>query len=63
MPAVLNGANEAAVELFLKKKIGFSDIPRLVEKAMNAHAVNTNPGLDDIIEVDKWARRMVGGSI
>lgn len=63
MPAVLNGANEAAVELFLKKKIGFCDIPRLVEKAMNAHTVNTKPGLDDIIEVDEWAKRMVGGSI
>ncbi|MGI6669634.1 MAG: 1-deoxy-D-xylulose-5-phosphate reductoisomerase [Acetivibrionales bacterium] len=63
MPAVLNGANEAAVELFLEKKIGFCDIPRLVEKAMNAHMVNTNPGLDDIIEVDKWAKRLVGGSI
>ncbi|MGE5613988.1 MAG: 1-deoxy-D-xylulose-5-phosphate reductoisomerase [Bacillota bacterium] len=63
MPAVLNGANEAAVGLFLSEKIGFCDIPRLVEKAMDAHVVNTNPGLDDIIEVDKWARRMVGGSV
>ena len=63
MPAVMNGANEIAVELFLKEKIGFCDIPRLIEKTMQAHSVNTMPGLDDIIEVDGWARKMVGGSI
>ena len=63
MPAVMNGANEAAVELFLKEKIGFCDIPRLIEKTMQAHSVNTMPSLDDIIEVDSWARKMVGGSI
>jgi 1-deoxy-D-xylulose-5-phosphate reductoisomerase len=63
MPAVMNGANEAAVDLFLNKKIGFCDIPRLIEKVMQTHIVNTMPHLDDIIEVDTWARRMVGGSI
>jgi 1-deoxy-D-xylulose-5-phosphate reductoisomerase len=63
MPAVMNGANEAAVELFLKEKIGFGDIPRRIAGAMEAHVVNITPDLDDIIEVDKWARRMVGGSI
>ncbi len=63
MPAVLNGANEAAVQLFLTEKASFTDIPRLIEKAMMAHSVNTKPGIDDIIEVDKWARRMVGGNI
>jgi 1-deoxy-D-xylulose-5-phosphate reductoisomerase len=63
MPAVMNGANEAAVELFLKEKIGFGDIPRRIAGAMEAHVVNITPDLDDIIEVDRWARRMVGGSI
>lgn len=63
MPAVLNGANEAAVDLFLKGKAGFTDIPVLIEKTMLAHSVNTRPGVDDIIEVDKWARRIVGGNI
>lgn len=63
MPAVMNGANEAAVELFLKEKIGFCDIPRLINSAMQAHIVNSLPDLDDIIEVDKWARRKVGGNI
>lgn len=63
MPAVMNGANEAAVELFMKEKIGFCDIPKRIERAMQAHNVNTSPGLDDIIEVDRWARKIVGGSI
>jgi 1-deoxy-D-xylulose-5-phosphate reductoisomerase len=61
MPAVMNGANEAAVELFLKEKTGFCDIPRLISRVMQAHCVNIKPGLDDIIEVDRWARKMVGG--
>jgi len=63
MPAVLNGANEAAVALFLKGKARFTDIPVLIEKAMLAHNVNTMPDIDDIIEVDKWARRMVEENI
>ncbi len=63
MPAVMNGANEAAVELFLNREIGFCDIPRLIERIMQTHIVNTMPHLDDIIEVDNWARKMVGGSI
>jgi 1-deoxy-D-xylulose-5-phosphate reductoisomerase len=63
MPAAMNGANEAAVALFMEEKIGFCDIPRLIEKVMLAHNVNTMAGLDDIIEVDKWARRMAGGSV
>ncbi len=60
MPAVLNGANEAAVKLFLEGKIGFCDIPRSIEEAMMKHEVNTSPGLDDIIEADRWAKRLVG---
>lgn len=60
MPAVLNGANEAAVKLFLEGKIGFCDIPRSIEEAMMKHVVNTSPGLDDIIEADRWAKRLVG---
>lgn len=63
MPAAMNGANEAAVALFIAEKIGFCDIPRLIEKVMLAHNVNTSACLDDIIEVDKWARGMVGGNV
>lgn len=56
MPVVLNGANEIAVSLFLGRKIGFSDIPRIIEAVMGRHTVNIMPSLDDIIEVDNWAR-------
>lgn len=59
MPAVLNGANEVAVGLFLNRKIKFIDIPRIVEKVMSKHTTNIQPQLDDIIEVDKWAREKV----
>ena len=63
MPAAMNAANEAAVWLFLEGNAGFMDIPRIIEKIMNKHSVNTKPGLDDIIETDRWARNMVGGMI
>lgn len=59
MPAVMNGANEAAVELFLKEKIAFTDIPAAIKKVMSRHCVNINPDLNDIIEVDGWARKQV----
>ena len=63
MPAAMNAANEVAVSLFLEEKILFTDIPVIIEKIMAKHSVNTNPCLDDIIEVDKWARNSVGGKI
>lgn len=59
MPAVLNAANEVAVSLFLKEKIRFMDIPKIIEKTMSKHVVNINPSLGDIIEVDGWARGIV----
>jgi 1-deoxy-D-xylulose-5-phosphate reductoisomerase len=61
MPAVLNAANEQAVALFLDEKIGFLDIPRLIETACDRHVPNnrSNPTLDDIIAADTWARQMV----
>lgn len=62
MPAAVNAANEIAVELFLSGRISFADIPRIIEKVMHMHKVNTKPGLDDIIEVDGWARSTAGGN-
>ena len=57
--AVLNGANEAAVALFLEDKIGFLDIPRLVERALDRVPVVDTPGLEDIFEADCAAREAV----
>ncbi|MBQ4516839.1 MAG: 1-deoxy-D-xylulose-5-phosphate reductoisomerase [Clostridia bacterium] len=59
MPAVLNGANEEAVALFLQDKIRFLEIADVVEAAMNSHKVVTNPTVDDILSADKWAREYV----
>ena len=57
--AILNGANEAAVGRFLRGEIGFNDIPRLVEKALEATEVKWNPDLADILEADRNARCVV----
>ncbi len=57
--AVLCGAGEAAVELFLDGKIGFMDIPRSVERAMSSVARIQSPGLEDILASDSEAREIV----
>lgn len=56
MPAVLNAANEIAVERFLQKKIGFNDIPRLIERVMQAHTLVPLKSLEDVTAADQWAR-------
>jgi len=56
MPAVLNAANEVAVAAFLEGRIGFREIHRMIEKTMEAHS-NTHPrSVQEILEVDRWAR-------
>ena len=57
--AILNGANEAAVALFLEDQIGFLDIPRLVERALERVSVVDAPALEDIFEADSAAREAV----
>lgn len=57
--AVLNGANEAAVGLFLEDKIGFLDIARLVERALAAVPFAEKPSLYDILAADRAARQAV----
>lgn len=55
-PAVLNAANEVAVAAFLAGRIGFLDIPRLVERALTAHAPTANLTLEEILAVDAETR-------
>ncbi|MDB5294221.1 MAG: 1-deoxy-D-xylulose 5-phosphate reductoisomerase [Phycisphaerales bacterium] len=57
MGAVLNGANEAAVDLFASGKIAFGEISRVVGFTMSRHPVQAAPSLDDLIEADRWARQ------
>ncbi len=59
MPAVLNGADEMAVDLFLKGRIGFLDIEESVRSAMDSHSARSNPSLEDILDADKYAREHV----
>lgn len=56
--AILNGANEAAVGLFLQKKIGFMDIARRVARAMEEVPVVQNPTLEDVLNADRAAREV-----
>ncbi len=57
--AILNGANETAVGLFLEERIGFMDIPALVERAMSVVPVVQAPQLEQIMEADRAARDAV----
>ena len=57
--AVMNGANEAAVALYLEDRIGFYDIYDLVRGAVEAVPFVQNPDLDDILQADKSAREYV----
>ena len=57
--AIMNGANEEAVFAFLRGDVGFNDIHRLVERALNEIEVKYTPCLEDILEADKAARAVV----
>ncbi|MFS8117246.1 MAG: 1-deoxy-D-xylulose-5-phosphate reductoisomerase [Microcoleus sp.] len=66
MPAVLNAANEQAVALFLDERIQFLDIPKLIENVCDKHQADNceNPGLEDILAADEWARlEVLAGSV
>jgi 1-deoxy-D-xylulose-5-phosphate reductoisomerase len=56
LPAVLNAANEIAVEAFCNREITFDRIPALVADVMNCHEVVEHPTLEQILEADTWAR-------
>ncbi len=58
-PIVMNGANEAAVNLFLNGKIRFTDIPSLIKSAIDKHENHSELSLDGIIEIDSWSKRFV----
>jgi len=54
--AVLNAANEAAVELFREGAVSFRDITRLTGKALKEHEFKESPTLDELLAADRWAR-------
>ena len=56
LPAVLNAANEVAVEAFCQRRITFEDITRTVARTMDRHEVVGQPTLEQILSADAWAR-------
>jgi 1-deoxy-D-xylulose-5-phosphate reductoisomerase len=56
MPAVMNGANEIAVDAFLNGKIGFLQIPMLIRRTMEAHRTSPIDSIEKVMETDSWAR-------
>jgi 1-deoxy-D-xylulose-5-phosphate reductoisomerase len=61
MPAVLNGANEIAVEYFLNGSIKFTEIPVIISRVMQKHDSIAVPEIEDIIDADCWSRREAAG--
>ncbi|MDD2585221.1 MAG: 1-deoxy-D-xylulose-5-phosphate reductoisomerase [Syntrophomonadaceae bacterium] len=57
MPAVMNAANEVAVNSFMQGKISFTTIANIVEKVMEKHNLIKIPVLEDIFQADEWARQ------
>ena len=58
MPAVMNAANEVAVEEFLGGRINFTSIPVVIEKTMDLHQPHTLDSIEEVLFVDRWARAM-----
>jgi 1-deoxy-D-xylulose-5-phosphate reductoisomerase len=56
LPAVLNAANEVAVEAFIQRRINFPQITGTVRRTMERHSVMPHPTLEQILEADAWAR-------
>ncbi|MCE2503265.1 MAG: 1-deoxy-D-xylulose-5-phosphate reductoisomerase [Chlorobi bacterium] len=58
-PTILNAANEIAVSAFLEKRIGFTDIPRLITEGLENIPIVDYPSLQDIFDTDKRTREFV----
>jgi 1-deoxy-D-xylulose-5-phosphate reductoisomerase len=56
LPAVLNAANEIAVDAFCAGEISFTEITSTVSRTMDAHDWVSEPTLDEILSADQWAR-------
>jgi 1-deoxy-D-xylulose-5-phosphate reductoisomerase len=57
-PAVLSAADEIAVGLFLQKRVGFTDIQRIVGSVIDRHQASSHPTVEQVLEADSWARRI-----
>jgi len=62
-PAVLNAANEVAVDAFLKKQISFVQIPQFIDVCLQRHGPFAVSALEDVLAADLWAREFVKNQI
>jgi len=62
-PAVLNAADEVAVQAFLDRRISFTDIPRLIRDSLDAHQDAPAVTFENVMAADAWARRFVSGEV
>ena len=60
VPAILNAANEVAVQAFLDRRIGFTDIPRVIEHTLSNLAASQDTQLGTVLSDDVRAREMAG---
>jgi len=60
-PAVLNAANEVAVQWFLDRRIGFDEIPTIIRKALDAHPHRAIRSVEDVLDVDRQVRASLAG--
>ena len=61
--AAVSGADEAAVAHFLAGRCRFTDIPRLLELALQTHQPTMEPGLDDLLAAEAWGRQVVNDAV
>lgn len=61
LPTVYNAANERAVAMFLEKKIGFLEIPEIIQSCMEAHRVIPDPTVEQILETEEETYEMIKG--
>ena len=62
-PPVLNAANEVAVAAFVERRIGFCDIPSIVESTIDRLVGERVPSLDDVFAIDDRARHLAGEAV
>lgn len=62
-PAVLSAANERAIDLFLSQQIGFTEMPAIMSRTLDAHRPVSQPTFEDILAADQWARSFAGSQV
>lgn len=63
MPAVLNAANEIVVEAFLQERISFLEIPQIIHRVMERHAVQKLVSIEVALDADRWAREQAWNDV